>query len=121
MTMAIRALVLTREIFRPSSSLAAASFRTYPVRLISHGPISYTPVRCAAAGSDSNKKASARLSQVQQQLHEAIARSAVGANEPIPNITLVENALLHWSLLRSSLVYITNLNHIHSVLCVQFD
>ncbi|GKB86368.1 hypothetical protein Tco_0958640 [Tanacetum coccineum] len=81
MAMAIRA------IFRPLS-LSAASFRTTPVRLISRGPISYTPVRCAAAGSDSNKKASARLSQVQQQLHEAIARSAVGANEPIPNITL---------------------------------
>nr|XP_043637627.1 peptidyl-tRNA hydrolase ICT1, mitochondrial [Erigeron canadensis] len=53
-------------------------------------PISYSPFRCAAA-SDSNgggnKKASTRLSQVQQQMREAIERSA-GANEPIPKVTL---------------------------------
>lgn len=90
------ATVLVREIFLPSP--LPSSIRTCralcwtvpsPLRLISR-PISYSPVRCAAA-SDSdgsgNKKASARLSQVQQQLQEAVER-AVGGDEPIPKITL---------------------------------
>ncbi|CAI9288971.1 unnamed protein product [Lactuca saligna] len=53
-------------------------------------PISYAPIRCAAAsdsGGGGHKKASARMSQVHQLLHEAEERAA-GHNEPIPTITL---------------------------------
>ncbi|KAI3713344.1 hypothetical protein L1987_71921 [Smallanthus sonchifolius] len=88
------AIVLVREIFRSSAS--PASFCTCravlwtvptPLRFVFRS-ISYTPVRCAAApDSGGNKKTSARLSQVQQQLHEAMER-AVGGDEPIPKITL---------------------------------
>ncbi|KAL8266510.1 hypothetical protein R6Q59_003854 [Mikania micrantha] len=87
-------IFIVREIFRPSAS--PASIRTFnavlwtvptPLRFVCR-PISCTPVRCAAApDSGGNKKTSARLSQVQQQLHEAMERS-VGGDEPIPKITL---------------------------------
>ncbi|KAL8200852.1 hypothetical protein R6Q57_012191 [Mikania cordata] len=87
-------ILIVREIFRPSAS--PASIRTCnavlwtvptPLRFVFR-PISCTPVRCAAdPDSAGNKKTSARLSQVQQQLHEAMERS-VGGDEPIPKITL---------------------------------
>ncbi|CAI9274310.1 unnamed protein product [Lactuca saligna] len=92
----ITATVVVREILRPLQ--LPSSIRTCyklvcivptPLRFISR-PVSYSPIRCAAA-SDSdgsgNKKASARMSQVQQKLQEAIER-AVGGDEPIPKITL---------------------------------
>ncbi|KAI7754141.1 hypothetical protein M8C21_014885 [Ambrosia artemisiifolia] len=84
-------IILVREIFRPSTSRPSIRTLLYtipqPARFISR-PITYTPVRCAAApDSASNKKTSARLSQVQQQLHHAMERAA-GADEPIPKITL---------------------------------
>ncbi|KAK9053175.1 hypothetical protein SSX86_029807 [Deinandra increscens subsp. villosa] len=62
---------------------------TPPLRFVFRRSISYTPVRCAASGApDSNsKKTSARLSQVHQQLHQAMERS-VGGDDPIPKITL---------------------------------
>ncbi|XP_024984890.1 peptidyl-tRNA hydrolase ICT1, mitochondrial-like isoform X1 [Cynara cardunculus var. scolymus] len=87
------ATIFGREIFRSSTSLTL--IRTHALRIptrfsfISRS-ISYTPLRCAA-GSDSGgggrNKASARMSQVQQLLHDAKERSA-GRDEPIPKITL---------------------------------
>ncbi|XP_076924033.1 uncharacterized protein LOC143586355 [Bidens hawaiensis] len=73
-------ILLVRQIFRPTVSTRISLWT--PVRFVSR-PISYTPVRC----DSNNKKTSARLSQVQQQLHEAMERAA-GADEPIPKITL---------------------------------
>ncbi|XP_071702851.1 uncharacterized protein [Rutidosis leptorrhynchoides] len=90
------AVTIVKDIFRlsPSPSPSPPYVRTVirtvpsPLRLVIHRPISYSPVRCAAApDSGGNKKTSSRLSQVQQQLHEAIERSA-GGNQPIPKITL---------------------------------
>ncbi|KAK1424816.1 hypothetical protein QVD17_20154 [Tagetes erecta] len=87
-------MVLVREIFRPwASPVSLRPCRALlwtvptPFRFVSR-PISYTSIRCAAASdSGGNKKTSARLSQVQQQLQEAKER-AVGCDEPIPKITL---------------------------------
>ncbi|XP_076918260.1 uncharacterized protein LOC143578634 [Bidens hawaiensis] len=78
-------ILLARQIFRPTVSIRTCLWTVVrsPVRFVSR-PISYTPVRC---DSSNNKKTSARLSQVQQQLHEAMERAA-GADEPIPKITL---------------------------------
>ncbi|KVH95494.1 peptidyl-tRNA hydrolase ICT1, mitochondrial-like [Cynara cardunculus var. scolymus] len=88
------ATVLVKQICCPSPSLP--SIRTY-CKLLSNvpsisRPISYAPIRCARAidsdgSSGGNRKASARLSQVQQQLHEAMERAS-GGDEPIPKITL---------------------------------
>ncbi|KAJ9549948.1 hypothetical protein OSB04_022491 [Centaurea solstitialis] len=89
------ATVFLKQICRPSPS--PPSIRTSckllftvspPLRLISR-PISYASIRCAAASNSDagKKKTSARMSQVQQQLHEAMERSA-GGDEPIPKITL---------------------------------
>lgn len=50
--------------------------------------ISYSPaVRCAA-GEGGRTKASSRLSQIQQILHEAQERALSAGNEPIPKITI---------------------------------
>ncbi|KAI3727523.1 hypothetical protein L6452_16139 [Arctium lappa] len=91
------ATLLVKQICLPTPSPSPLSIRICckflstvppPLRFVSR-PISYAPIRCAtASGSDGgNKKASARLSQVQQQLHEAMERAA-GGDEPIPKITL---------------------------------
>ncbi|CAI0413553.1 unnamed protein product [Linum tenue] len=52
-----------------------------------HRQISSAKVVCAAASS-SDKKVSARLSQVQQLLHEAEERASSAGDEPTPQITL---------------------------------
>lgn len=51
-----------------------------------HRRISFVGIRCSA--SDSGKKVSSRLSQVQQLLQEAEERASSAGNEPIPKITL---------------------------------
>lgn len=95
---AIRATtkMIVRDIFRPSLSLASLPmFRSMlpsfgiNLRLVSRAMmISYSPaVRCAA-GEGGRKKASSRLSQVQQILHEAQERALSAGNEPIPKITI---------------------------------
>uniref|UniRef100_A0A5B7AVB2 Prokaryotic-type class I peptide chain release factors domain-containing protein n=1 Tax=Davidia involucrata TaxID=16924 RepID=A0A5B7AVB2_DAVIN len=98
---AIRATtnMILKEIFRPSLSLSLSlgSVRMFRTSLPNFGAtlhltcrgISYNPVRCAASGStDGGKKASARLSQVQQLMLEAEERAASAGNEPIPKITI---------------------------------
>ncbi|MFS8032521.1 putative aminoacyl-tRNA hydrolase [Helianthus anomalus] len=84
------AILLVREIFRPSASIRTCRSLLWslpaPLRFVSR-PISYTPIHCAAVPDSGNKKTSARMSQVQQQLHEAMERAA-GGDEPVPKITL---------------------------------
>lgn len=58
------------------------------LRLGSRAMISYSPIVRCAVGEGGKKKASARLSQVQQMLHEAQERALSAGNEPIPQITL---------------------------------
>lgn len=85
-----------------TSFFQSSSFSTFVRTCSTHGPrirppicfitrpISYAPIRCAAtsdSGGGGHKKASARMSQVHQLLHEAEERAA-GHNEPIPTITL---------------------------------
>lgn len=88
---AIRATttMIMRDFFRPSSFPLFRSI--LPIdRLRSRAmPISYTPTfRCSAAGEGSRKKASSRLSQVQQMLHEAQERALSAGNDPVPQITI---------------------------------
>ncbi|CAK9173147.1 unnamed protein product [Ilex paraguariensis] len=70
------------------SSPLSSTFGGTTLRLISR--INYSSVRCSAASEsgETGKKASARLSQVQQLLLEATERAKVAGNEPIPKITL---------------------------------
>lgn len=95
---AIRATtsMIVRDIFHPSLSLASLPmFRSMlpsfgiNLRLVSRAMmISYSPaVRCAA-GEGGRTKASSRLSQIQQILHEAQERALSAGNEPIPKITI---------------------------------
>ncbi|KAL3499484.1 hypothetical protein ACH5RR_038577 [Cinchona calisaya] len=103
------ARMISREFFRPSSSLfphiikslfrlpspATSPFRGVHRRLVSRN-ISYCSARCAAASSSSlsnesstgGKKAPARLAQVQELLVAANERAKSAGNEPIPKITL---------------------------------
>lgn len=57
-------------------------------RLTLQPSLSFGGVRCAASNSGSDKKVSARLSQVQQLLQEAEERASSAGSEPIPKITL---------------------------------
>ncbi|KAJ0105546.1 peptidyl-tRNA hydrolase ICT1, mitochondrial-like [Pistacia vera] len=57
-------------------------------RLSIQRSVSFGGVRCAASDSGSDKKVSARLSQVQQLLQEAEERASSAGNDPIPKITL---------------------------------
>ncbi|KAJ0048787.1 hypothetical protein Pint_16017 [Pistacia integerrima] len=57
-------------------------------RLSIQRSVSFGGVRCAASDSGSDKKVSARLSQVHQLLQEAEERASSAGNDPIPKITL---------------------------------
>ncbi|KAK3038494.1 hypothetical protein RJ639_029792 [Escallonia herrerae] len=84
--------MIAREIFRPSlSSTSVQIFRQSPPAALRVAPrgITYSPVRCLASVSgDGQKKASARLSQVNKLLLQAEERAQSAGNEPIPKITL---------------------------------
>ncbi|CAI0551576.1 unnamed protein product [Linum tenue] len=72
-----------------SSSFTPLSFSPLSSTALqfTHRKISSAKFICAAASSD-DKKVSARLSQVQQLLHEADERASFASDEPTPRITL---------------------------------
>ncbi|CAK9144656.1 unnamed protein product [Ilex paraguariensis] len=90
--------LIARELFWSSLPLARVRilhssppslyFGGTTLRLISR--VSYSSIRCSAASEsgETRKKASARLSQVQQLLLEATERAKAASNEPVPKITL---------------------------------
>ncbi|CAL1375615.1 unnamed protein product [Linum trigynum] len=71
------------SLFTPPSLSPLSSIALHST----HRQISSAKVVCAAASS-SDKKVSARLSQVQQLLHEAEERASSAGDEPTPQITL---------------------------------
>ncbi|GAB4834250.1 hypothetical protein Ancab_032516 [Ancistrocladus abbreviatus] len=88
----VTATMLFKEVLQPPLRLSFQhKFLPLLPNLAFVGPrgISFTPVRCAASEyGDAGRKASARLSQVQQLLIEAEERASAADNEPPPKITL---------------------------------
>ncbi|CAI0476797.1 unnamed protein product [Linum tenue] len=91
-------------VARATTSLILRAFNSRHFHSSSFTPLSFSPLSstalqfthrkissakfiCAAASSD-DKKVSARLSQVQQLLHEAEERASFASDEPTPRITL---------------------------------
>ncbi|XP_071917897.1 uncharacterized protein [Coffea arabica] len=100
----VTASMITREIFRSvslfpqtwrslshlPSAPAGSQFSGVHLPVVSRS-ISYCPVRCSAASNENatgEKKAPARLAQVQEFLVAANERAQSAGNEPIPKITL---------------------------------
>ncbi|XP_043697655.1 peptidyl-tRNA hydrolase ICT1, mitochondrial [Telopea speciosissima] len=90
--------MIMREIFQSSPLSRSRTFTLLPMKTslmfdntfrLSCRAIRPGGIRCMASDSgDGGKKASARLSQVQQLLQEAEERALSAGNEPTPKITL---------------------------------